>query len=241
MNTRQKLLLLGGGGKLGSEITSRIAPHFEVIAPHRRECDITKMDEIKRKVREVEPDTILNTAALVGAKECESNRQRAWDTNVTGAANVARVCRDENIRLVFTSSAAVFDGEKGNYTEDDPPSPTFYYATTKVAAEQAVAMVPNHAIIRLDFFPLTKLKHAQVFADHYTSKIPVTAATTKTLQIAGSTFVGIINIGQDRNNLYDILKPYFPEISSITIAESSLPNFPRDISLDLTKWKKLFE
>jgi dTDP-4-dehydrorhamnose reductase len=122
----------------------------------------------------------------------------------------------------------------------EPPTPTYYYAVTKVAAEQAASMVSNHAIIRLDFFPLTKLKYSRVLSDHYTSKLPVTQAAANILRIAESNFVGVINIGQGRDTLYNILKPYYPAIEPIKIKDSPMPDFPKDISLDLSKWKRIF-
>ena len=152
-------------------------------------------------IEKYRPEVVINCAALVGVKECESNHALAWKTNVTGALNVAKTCQQRGIRHVFISSAAIFDGQKGRYKESDEPSPIFYYA-----------------IVRLDFFTQTALKYRQVFVDHFTSKIPVAEAAADILRIAASGFIGIINI-----------------------ACSSLPNFPKDISLDLTLWKEKFE
>jgi len=230
-----KILLFGGTGKLGSEI-KKLRP--DTIAPTRQECNITRYRQIVRVVDRYRLSIVIHAAALVGNKECEENKKLAWDTNVEGTINIVRVCRDLKIRLIFISSAAIFDGKKGYYKETDSSAPVFYYAIIKVAAEQAVKVLKNYAIIRLDFFPLNKLN--QVFKDHHTSKIPVIEAARKIIRTAKSDFTGIINIGQKRNSLYKILKPFFPYIKPIRIIDSPLPNFPKDISLDLSKWNRLF-
>jgi len=240
-NKTSKLLLFGGTGKLGKELSAQASSDIELFTPSHNECDITKLNNVITTIRNIKPDTIINAAAIVGVNECEKNRLNAWNTNVIGTLNIAKACAEKNIRLIFISSAVIFDGIKGNYTETDPPAPTNYYALTKVAAEQAVSVIPNSAIIRLDFFPLNKLKYNQIFIDHFTSKIPVTEAAYQILKIVKSKFVGIINIGQGRNSLYNILKPYFPGIIPSKIEESTLPSFPKDISLDLTKWRNIFE
>lgn len=241
VENKRNVLLFGGSGKLGSAILSLKHPNLDIFAPTHAQCSLNNEKEVYQTVIRTRPDIIINTAAIVGTKECEQNPELSWATNVLGPLCIAKICSGEGIRHIFISSAAIFNGEKGNYAETDPPSPIFFYAITKVAAEQAVSTNPDHAIIRLDFFPLTNLKYKKVFVDHYTSKIPVPEAAQKIIQVCTSAFIGILNIGQERNSLYEILKPYFPDITPIKIADSSLPKFPRDISLDLSLWKKRFE
>lgn len=233
-----KILLFGGSGKLGRAIRKI---DRQIVAPTHEDCDITSYQQVLSTVEKVKPGVIIHAAAIVGTKECEENKDLAWKVNVEGTNNIVRVCGDQEIRLIFISSAAIFDGKKGEYKEDDTPTPTFYYSISKVAAEQAVKQLKSYTIIRLDFFPLDGLKYYKVFRDHFTSKIPVNEAAEKIIRVANRIdFVGIINIGQPRNTLYEILKGYYPEIEPIKISESSLPNFPKDISLDLSKWNRYF-
>lgn len=233
-----KTLLFGGTGKLGREI---IKLSKDVEAPLHGECDITEGEKVNQIIKSVNPDVIIHAAALVGIRECESNQELAWKVNVEGTQNIVKAASNLRKRLIFVSSAAVFDGNKGNYKEIDVPTPSFYYAVTKIAAEQAVRTLENYAIIRLDFFPLSGFKYKKVFADHYASKIPVNEAAEKILRIVESSFKGIINIGRERETLFNILKRYYSDIEPLKISESSLPSFPRDLSLDLSLWKKIFE
>jgi dTDP-4-dehydrorhamnose reductase len=234
---RCEILAFGGTGRLG---TALVKTNPNIRTPQHCECDITNRGQVSHTLESLKPKVVINSAALVGTKECEKNRELAWLVNTQGATNVARICEEKGIRHVFISSAAIFDGRKGRYRESDPPTPTFYYAVTKVAAEQAVRMTNNFVIVRLDFFKVGSLKYKQIYTDHFTSKITAEEAAMKILKIARSAYVGIINIGQERKSLYEILKPFHPEIEPTTIAESSLPNFPRDISLNLDLWNEKF-
>jgi len=233
-----RILLFGGTGKLGREIFKLSK---DVEAPLHSECDVIEKEKVCQIIKKVNPDVIIHAAALVGTRECEDNRELAWKVNVEGTQNIVKAARNLKKRLIFISSAAVFDGSKGNYKEIDIPTPSFYYAVTKIAAEQTVRTLENYAIVRLDFFPLSGLKYKKVFTDHYASKITVNEAAEKILKVAKSDFQGIINIGRERETLFNILKRYYSEIEPIKISESSLPSFPKDLSLDLSLWKKFFE
>lgn len=240
MGAKPKLLLFGGSGKLGQEISKKCIDNFDVIAPSHDICDVTNYEEVKAQFAKEKPDVVINTAAIVGIKECENNKDLAWDVNVIGALNIAKLCNEVKCRLVFVSTAVVFDGMKGNYEEHDTPSPMYYYAITKVAAEQSCMILENSAIVRLDLFSQNNFKYKKVLIDHYTSKIPMSVAAENLLLITKSGFTGVINIGQDRDTLFNILKPYIKDIEGITIHESSMPDFPKDISLDISLWKNKF-
>lgn len=237
-----RLLIFGSGGRLGPSLVRKFERRYEISAPRSSDCDITKLDEVAECMQRVRPTHVINAAALVGMKECEDDKDKAWDVNVNGAINIARLCQKYDSRLIFISSAAIFDGTKGNYAESDTPTPTYFYAVTKVAAEQAMLMTTRCAVVRLDFFdPTLHLKYDRVYSDHYTSKCTVDEISSKLEKLLESDFNGIINIGNQRRQLFEIMKEYYPNVKPIKIADSRLPNFPRDISLDLSLWNKVFE
>ena len=142
--------------------------------------------------------------------------------------------------VAFLSSVAIFDGNKGRYREKDTPNPSYYYGWTKLLGEQSVAMIPNHTIVRTDFFNPSGFKYNTVFTDHFCSKIPIDELALILRGLVKSEYRGIINIGRERDTLFNILKQYIPDINGITIAESNMPDFPRDLSLDLNLLRTLF-
>jgi dTDP-4-dehydrorhamnose reductase len=202
-----------------------------IFAPGRHEMDVSNYEALRETIKNFQPRIVIHSAALVGKKECEADPQRAEQVNVTGTRNVMLACKESKAMLVFISTAAVFDGKKGTYSEDDVPKPQYLYAETKLRAEKIVSKLENHLIIRTDFFDPMKFKYDGVFTDHFCSKEPTAAIAKKVLHSIKIGTKGLLHLGGARGSLYDILKPFFPSITPIRISDSSMPDFPRDISL----------
>jgi dTDP-4-dehydrorhamnose reductase len=133
------------------------ADTFEVIRGDRRgtgqpgsvQVDIADASSVGRAFRQAQPDFVLLLAAMSDIDRCEVLPEEAFATNARGAENVANACARANARLLFTSSAAVFDGSKHGYREEDAIGPLSVYGKTKAWAEKAVmALTPSALIIR---------------------------------------------------------------------------------------------
>lgn len=149
-----KALLIGASGFLGSHLIEINDPRFELIpASHRRSrvcIDITSRSSVRSALENTRPNIVILTAALADIDRCERETQLANAINIEGARNVAEECGCHEIRLIFTSSGAVFDGSMEHYTEDASPAPVNLYGKTKMAAEQIVqASAPGAIIVRL--------------------------------------------------------------------------------------------
>jgi dTDP-4-dehydrorhamnose reductase len=133
------------------------ADTLEVIRGDRRgtgqpgsvQVDIADASSVGRAFRQAQPDFVLLLAAISDIDRCEVLPEEAFATNARGAENVANACARANARLLFTSSAAVFDGSKHGYREEDAIGPLSVYGKTKAWAEKAVmALTPSALIIR---------------------------------------------------------------------------------------------
>lgn len=155
----KKLLIFGGSGFVGGNM-ARIAQHKGwqvVIADNRpvpqgkyRLVDITDKDSVEKVIGEIDPNAVVNVAAIADVDLAEREKELAHKVNVDGAKNVAESCAGRGIRYVFFSSDAVFDGEKSAYNEDNPLGPVNYYGKTKMEAEKVVLQAcPDAAVIRL--------------------------------------------------------------------------------------------
>lgn len=146
----RKTLVIGAGGQLGRalRVAYADAPHVEFA--ERADLDLTSVDlDSVRHWRDY--DTIINAAAYtaVDAAQTAAGRVAAWSTNVTGVAALARVATAHSITVVHVSSDYVFDGTTTRpYREDDAMAPLGVYGQTKAAADQIVATVPRHYIVR---------------------------------------------------------------------------------------------
>lgn len=101
----------------------------------------------------VKPDLVLNCAALANIDLCEAQPDLAQRLNVDLPAELARETIARGIGLVHISTDAVFDGVKGDYSEEDAVNPLSVYARTKLEAEEAVLQAnPAALVARVNFY-----------------------------------------------------------------------------------------
>ncbi len=116
-------------------------------------ADLSRPGALAEVWRTARPDAVVHTAALAHVDACEKQPDRAERLNALLPGEVAERARQEGVPLVHISTDAVFDGERGDYTEDDPPRPLSVYARTKLAGEQAVlATYAQAVVLRVNFF-----------------------------------------------------------------------------------------
>ncbi len=118
-----------------------------------RQGDLTKPGAVERIVKEERPNVILHCAAMANVDECEKNAAEAEIVNSVLPGQIAEVAKANRVKMIHISTDAVFDGEAGNYTEEDLPNPLSTYALTKLRGENAVlAANPNALVMRVNFY-----------------------------------------------------------------------------------------
>ncbi len=112
--------------------------------------DITDASVVRQVVGDRRPDVVLHLGAATDVDRCEQEPDWAHRTNAVGTENVANACREFEATMVYSSTAAVFAGDKTDpYVESDLTSPSNAYGRSKLDGEHAVArIVPRHFIVR---------------------------------------------------------------------------------------------
>ena len=100
-------------------------------------------------VEKCNPDVIVHTAAIKDVDEAERHPQETYVTNTVSTRNVALAAEKVGAKMVYISTDAVFDGEKGLYHEYDETGPINVYGFSKLAGEMEVrALCKRHFIVR---------------------------------------------------------------------------------------------
>jgi dTDP-4-dehydrorhamnose reductase len=151
-----RLFIVGATGFVGSRLSAAARAHFEVVEGSRAPrsaggvaIDIADAQSVRAAFDQARPDFVVHLAAMSDIDRAEREPQLAEAINVDGAVNVARECQRQNARMLYTSTDAVFDGAKGIYYEDDPPTPLNRYGRTKAQAEARVReLLPSALVVR---------------------------------------------------------------------------------------------
>ncbi|MFH1760921.1 MAG: sugar nucleotide-binding protein, partial [bacterium] len=157
----------------------------------------------------------VNLAGSKSVAECENNPDAAYQINVAGVRNVSRLAKRYNIRFIHLSTDMIFDGKKGNYSENDAPCPMTVYAKTKYQGEEAaLSLGTNTLILRsaLCFgMPLgknhsfsdwlesgfTKSKKMNLFKDQYRTPVYVRDLCRLVAKCIPSKLTGILHAAGD--------------------------------------------
>ena len=154
----KKILICGINGQLGLSLKNVFSQdsQYDIYgidletndSPNMYSCDITKKENLSKVFAEINPDIVINTAALVNAETCEERKELTYNINYLGNKNVLDISKQYSSFFVFISSYYVFDGTKREYYETNIPTPINYYGIMKMLAENNVLTYKNSLIIR---------------------------------------------------------------------------------------------
>jgi len=161
--------------------------------------------------------------------------------------------------MIFISSSYVFDGEKGNYLENDIPNSLNQYAVSKIHAEKKVLELDNSIVIRLEpIYGFDKLKKQIVFGtnafdDDVKIAFPKILRKPIFLEDIGPIILSLIE--KNLNGIFNIAGPtkltwlnFLMKLSELVNEESKIKVVdnaswilkpPHDSSLDISKIKSL--
>lgn len=145
-----RILITGGKGMLGQDLTQVLSSRHEVVALGRPELDVTDAGGVHQSVSRLTPEVVIHCGAWTAVDACEADPDLAYRVNALGTRHVALACRDMGAAMAYISTDYVFDGAKpGPYLEWDRPNPLSVYGASKLAGEQEVQhLLSRYWVIR---------------------------------------------------------------------------------------------
>lgn len=136
------ILILGGKGNLGSQLTRVFELDYETISLDREDLDVLDFSLLSSKIRELKPELIINTVAYNAVDKCEdpSEYKIALRLNQELPAVLADLALESSAVLIHYSTDYVFNGvpEKNEFIETDTPNPINKYGQSKFFGEREI-------------------------------------------------------------------------------------------------------
>ncbi len=148
MEKKGKVLIVGAHGMLGRDLVKVLGETFDVLPLGRDDLDISAYNNVKKVLKEVSPQVVINAAGYTDVDACERKSRLAFTVNGEGAKNLARASSVIKAKLVYISTDYVFDGKKETpYTEQDQPNPLNVYGESKLMGERYVQKFADDYLI----------------------------------------------------------------------------------------------
>ncbi len=145
---KQKLLLTGANGQLGTFLTSLLAERYDLVCATRQDIDLSKPENIAQAIESIQPDIVVNAAAYTAVDKAETDIDTATKVNADSVAELAKAVEKCGGILLHVSTDYVFDGTSQHpYREEDEVGPASVYGQTKLQGEIAALKYCKKCIV----------------------------------------------------------------------------------------------
>ncbi len=208
----KKILVTGADGRF-AKILKKENKKLSLFFVSKKQCNILNLNSIEKIIKKIKPKILIHCAGLSRPMSAhEKNISKSIDLNIIGTANVTKICKKHNVKLIYFSTGYVYEGTKGNYKEKDPVKPFNNYGLSKLGGECAVRMYKNSLILRITMTEkpflynkaFTNLKTNFMFHEDLVKILPKII-----------TKKGILNVGGKSQSVYSFAKKYNKNIKKI--------------------------
>ena len=234
----KRIIITGGNGRFAKDLKKELNGK-NIFYLSKKQFDITKIQSLKKKIKEIKPNIIIHLAALSKPLILhEKDITKSIDTNIIGTCNLVKISNIFNIKLIYMSSHYVYPCKIGNYKETDALLPSNNYAWSKLGGECAVQMyLKNSLIIRVAMYE-TPFTHKYGFTN-IKSNFLTHSEVAKTLpKIIDKK--GIINLGGVKKSVYEFaVKTNRSVIPKKYMPKKNMPRLMPDSSINIKKLKAI--
>lgn len=149
-------LVLGAEGLVGKALTLHLEERFpHTVSAGRAELDIRDRWRVEAELERLEPNVLINCAAIGDVDHCERDPDLARIVNTEGPAQLAAACANARIRMIHLSTDYVFGAQppiEGEFDEAEFKAPVNEYGRSKAAGEDAVlGSLIDALVLRVSF------------------------------------------------------------------------------------------
>ena len=212
----KNLILVTGGQGRFAKVLKKNNKFLNLYFASKKECNILNIKSLEKIIKKLKPKIILHCAGLSRPMEIhQKNIEKSIDLNIVGTANVVKVCKKNNIKIIYFSTGYVYEGKKGNYSEKDPVKPFNNYGLSKLGGECAVMMYKNSLILRITMTEspfvhekaYTNLKSNFMFHEDLVKILPKII-----------NYKGILNVGGKTQSVFSFAKLHNKKVKKIKLS-----------------------
>lgn len=147
-----KVLVTGVKGQLGYDVVKELERRgLEAVGVDIEEMDITDKESVSSVIGQAGVDAVIHCAAYTAVDAAEDNEEICRKVNAEGTQNIADVCKQLDIKMLYISTDYVFGGEgERPWEPDDERDPQSVYGQTKYEGELAVQnTLEKYFIVRI--------------------------------------------------------------------------------------------
>lgn len=148
-----RVLVTGVKGQLGFDIVKECeSRNIEAIGVDIDEMDITNPVQVAEVIKAAQVDAVIHCAAWTAVDKAEDEVELCRRVNQGGPKNIADVCEELDIPMMYFSTDYVFDGQGTEpWMEYAERNPLNVYGQTKYEGELEVERLKKHFIIRISW------------------------------------------------------------------------------------------
>ena len=147
-----RILVTGVKGQLGYDVMNELAKRGHTgIGVDVEEMDITDAAKVEQVIKASDVEAVIHCAAYTAVDAAEDNVEICHKINAEGTENIAKVCKELDLKMIYISTDYVFNGEGTRPWEpDDEREPLNVYGQAKYEGELAVEKyLEKYYIVRI--------------------------------------------------------------------------------------------
>ena len=212
----KNLILVTGGQGRFAKVLKKKNKFLKFYFATKKECNILNINSLEKIIKKLKPKIILHCAGLSRPMDVhQKNIEKSIDLNIIGTANVVKVCRKNNIKIIYFSTGYVYEGKKGNYSENDPVKPFNNYGLSKLGGECAVMMYKNSLILRITMTesPFVHKKAYSNLKSNFMFHEDLVKILPKII-----SYKGILNVGGKAQSVFSFAKLHNKKVKKIKLS-----------------------
>lgn len=234
------MVVVLGDGLLGSEL-ERITD-WDIISRKRHSFDLTDpstfsvlldiMDGVGCRVKY---DTVIN--CIANTDTYSKDRQKHWDVNYKGVADLVDFCNEWKIKLVHISTDYVYANSSGAPTEEDVPvHQETFYAYTKLLADGYIELRSNDFLIIRTTHKPSPFPYSTAWVNQIGNFDYVDEIAPMIVEVVNKNIEGVLNIGTPLKSMYNLALETTPDVEPILSTNRLVPT---STVMDLSKYNSI--